>query len=85
MTGYVDTLGRNTVTAYRRFLREELPGLLLTTSRDGRQFGAPVTQRLVQAAAMSLGFELVERFPIPDGRELRVWTCCEPAQSRRSS
>ncbi len=81
--GYVDTLGRDTVPAYRRFLRGELPDLLLTTSRDGTQFGAPMTQRLVEAAAISLGFEQVERFPIPDGRELCGWTCCELAQSSR--
>lgn len=77
--GHVDTKGRDTISAYRRFLGVELPDLLLTTSRDGAQFGAPITQRLVEAAATSLGFELVKRFPIPDGRELRVWSCCDPA------
>ena len=75
--GYVETQGADTIAAYRRFLKEERPDLLLTTTRDGRQF-TPITQRLVEAAATSLGFEEVARFPIPDGRKLRAWRRCEP-------
>lgn len=71
--GHVDTHGRDTVSAYRRFLRTESPDLLITASREGRQFGNLITQHLVEAAATSLGFERVGALPIPDGRELHLW------------
>jgi hypothetical protein len=73
--GYVDTQGQDSVSAYRRFLVEQQPVVLLTTSREAAHFGAPITQRLVEAAATSLGYKLEKRIRMPDGRELRVWTC----------
>jgi len=79
--GYVDTRGEDTVAAYRRFLRDQRPDVLFTTTREGPQF-TPMTQRFVEAAAASLDFRAVARFPIPDGRTLRAWICCggdEPA------
>lgn len=69
----VDTGGEDTVSAYRSFLAGKGPSVLITASRQGPHFGSSITQRLVEAAASSLGFEQIERLRVPDGRELRVW------------
>ena len=70
---YVETEGDDTVAAYREFLSTAEPDLLVTASRQALGFGPPISQPLVEAAAASLGFELIDRRGTPDGRELRVW------------
>jgi hypothetical protein len=74
----LDTDGRDSVRAYERWLRGERPDLLLTRNRDREQFPPRVTNRLVEVAARSSGLRLLARFPLPDGRELRVWGRREP-------
>ncbi|MGH3111162.1 MAG: hypothetical protein ACRDQT_09620, partial [Gaiellaceae bacterium] len=69
----VDTGGDDTEVAYRQFLAAREANVLVSASRQGPHFGPAITQRLVESAARSLGFERVERLGVPDGRELRVW------------
>ena len=70
---HLTTGGDDSVAAYAAFLRRERPDVLVTASRDGPQFPPPITNRLVEAAARSLGYGLAGRFPVPDGREVHVW------------
>lgn len=70
---YVQTDGDDTVAAYREVLSAAEPDLLVTSSRQAPGFGPPISQPLVEEAAASLGFEVVDRLGTPDGRELRVW------------
>lgn len=66
--------GGDTMAAYRRFLAEMQPDLLLTASAEGCHFGPQVTQRRVESAAVSLGYVARRRLLMPDGRVLHVWT-----------
>jgi Dolichyl-phosphate-mannose-protein mannosyltransferase len=77
----VDTGGDDTVDAYRRLLAAAMPDLLVTASREGCHFGPPITQRLVEGAAVSLGYRPVRRLPLPDGRQLRVWAAQPPKRT----
>ena len=68
-----------TVSRVRTF---QFPGFGPATLTDGQgylhqhlQFWAPMTQARVETAATSLGYRLATRFAVPDGRELRAWTC----------
>ena len=70
----VETGGDDTVAAYEAFFRDREADLVLTGSREGCHFGPTVTQARVEAAASGLGFTPALRLPMPDGRELRVWT-----------
>jgi hypothetical protein len=70
---YVRT-GSDGMAAYRRFLAEMQPDLLLTASAEACHFGPQVTQRRVEAAAASLGYVARRKLPMPDGRMLHVWT-----------
>jgi Dolichyl-phosphate-mannose-protein mannosyltransferase len=71
---HVETGGEDTVAAYEAFLRDRSPDLVLTGSREGCHFGPTVTQARVESAAAALGYARALRLPMPDGRELRVWT-----------
>ncbi len=71
---YVDTGGKDTEAAYRRFLAQIQPDLLLTASAETCHFGPQVTQRRVETAAASLEYVVTRRLPMPDGRRLHVWT-----------
>jgi hypothetical protein len=59
-----------------------LPSLLLTTDRGRYEFPPKVTQPRAEAAARCVGFQVVDHFTLPDGREARVWqrTVPTPAQ-----
>ena len=70
---YVDTGSDDTMAAYRRFLADMQPDLLLTASAEACHFGPQVTQRHVETAASSLGYVTFRRLPMPDGRTLHVW------------
>ena len=71
---HVETGGDDTVAAYEAFLRDRSPDLVLTGSREGCHFGPTVTQARVESVAAALGYTRALRLPMPDGRELRVWT-----------
>jgi hypothetical protein len=70
---YVDTGGDDTVAAYRAFLRQAHPDVLVTTDRAGNPFGPQVSPVLVEDAARGLGYRVQARFATPDGRQLRLW------------
>ena len=70
---YVDTGGRDTLSAYAAFLEERSPDIVLTATGQGCAFGPRVTQRLVERALALRGYGTLERLPMPDGRALHVW------------
>ncbi|HET6583159.1 MAG TPA: hypothetical protein VFG69_06925, partial [Nannocystaceae bacterium] len=70
---YVDTGGIDTVSAYATFLEQRSPDIVLTASAQGCAFSPRVTQRLVERAVLAHGYQTIDRLPMPDGRELRIW------------
>jgi hypothetical protein len=78
---YIDTAGDDTVPAYRGFLADRHPDVIVTTDRPGINFGPAPTPALVERAAHSLGYQPRARFALPDGRHVRLWI---RAGSRRS-
>jgi hypothetical protein len=71
---YVDSGGNDTVPAYRRFLSDAHPDVVVTTDRPGVSYGPAATPVLVERAARSLGYDQTALFDLPDGRHLRLWT-----------
>lgn len=70
---YVETGGDDTTAAYRSFLTQAHPDVLVTTDRSGNAFGPHVSPDLVEQAATALGYQVTARFATPDGRHLRLW------------
>ncbi|HET7590885.1 MAG TPA: glycosyltransferase family 39 protein [Solirubrobacterales bacterium] len=67
----VDTVP-NYVNEIRKSPAGELTALI-TTSSEVEDFPPTVTQAKAEAAARKLGFQVIRRFKMPDGRQLRVW------------
>jgi 4-amino-4-deoxy-L-arabinose transferase-like glycosyltransferase len=70
------TIGGDNAESYRSQLADPdhgPPNLVVTTDPGPAEYQPSVTQRYVEAAARSLGFEQVASFRLPDGRESRVW------------
>ena len=71
--------GAPTLASYRALLlRTPRPGVLITVSRIGLSYvaltgGVPLDQRLLERAALSLGFIRAGTVALPDGRTLDVW------------
>ncbi len=66
----------DSVRNYVHEIRESPAGelsALITTSSEVEDFPPTVTQTKAEAAARQLGFHVVRRFTMPDGRRLRVW------------
>lgn len=66
----------DTVANYVHEIRESPAGeltALMTTSTEVEDFPPTVTQAKAEAAARRLGFAVIRRFTMPDGRQLRVW------------
>lgn len=66
----------DTVGNYVHEIRESPAGeltALITTSSEVEDFPPTVTQAKAEAAARQLGFQVIRRFTMPDGRRLRVW------------
>jgi 4-amino-4-deoxy-L-arabinose transferase-like glycosyltransferase len=64
------------VANYVKEIRESPAGeltALITTSSEVGDFPPTVTQSKAEAAAERLGFRVIRRFTMPDGRRLRVW------------
>ena len=51
-----------------------LPQVVVTTSTNARDFEPRVNQAEVEKAARSLGMRRIQTIPLPDGRQMRVWT-----------
>lgn len=66
----------DTVPNYVKEIRESPAGeltALITTSSEVEDFPPTVTQTKAEAAAKQLGFKVIRRMDMPDGRQLRVW------------
>lgn len=66
----------DTVRNYVKEIRASPAGeltALITTSSEKEDFPPVVTQAKAEAAAKLLGFSVIRRFTMPDGRRLRVW------------
>jgi len=66
----------DTVANYVKEIRESPAGeltALITTSSEVEDFPPLVTQKKAEAAAKQLGFKVIRRMEMPDGRQLRVW------------
>jgi hypothetical protein len=66
----------DTVANYVKEIRESPAGeltALITTSNEVEDFPPTVTQTKAEAAARQLGFKVIRRFEMPDGRQLRIW------------
>lgn len=67
----------DTVANYVHEIRDSPAGeltALITTSSEVEDFPPTVTQTKAEAAARQLGFFVIRRFTMPDGRRLRVWS-----------
>ena len=51
-----------------------LPQVVVTASTNARDFEPRVNQAQVEKAARSLGMRRIQTIPLPDGRQMRVWT-----------
>ena len=51
-----------------------LPQVVVTASTNARDFEPRVNQAEVETAARSLGMRKIQTIPLPDGRQMRVWT-----------
>lgn len=66
----------DSVPNYVKEIRESPAGeltALITTSSEVEDFPPVVTQAKAEAAAKQLGFKVIRRMGMPDGRQLRVW------------
>lgn len=66
----------DTVANYVKEIRKSPAGeltALITTSSEVEDFPPVVTQKKAEAAAKQLGFVVIKRIEMPDGRQLRIW------------
>jgi hypothetical protein len=49
------------------------PNFMVASDPGEAEFGPRITQAYAEEAAQSLGYNLVKRFALPDGREVRIW------------
>jgi len=76
MAQLLPTIGGDTVGAYRAFLvnpKDGVPNFLISVDPHKGEYRPVVNQAKAQAAARSLGFTIVHRFRLPDGRQGRIW------------
>lgn len=69
------SLSGDSVTGYTRWLRDPVPTpvcLLLTEDGATRQYGVPISSRIIEEAARRTGFVPVGRRTLPDGAILTV-------------
>jgi hypothetical protein len=77
-------IGGDEVDAYAGFLADPRYGqatLLLAIDPGPGEFQPRVTQAHAEAAARCLGFELVDRWQLPDEREARLYQRTEPVSA----